>query len=256
MLFAMSAVIWQACEYEVVPAEVNCQESPVALELVSVDGSGCALANGSIEVRASGGNGNYRFMISEGPLQSSARFENLSAGLYQVTAVDGNNCSASLEATVLNSDGLNVTFTTTSAGGCNGSDGTLTVNAVDGMEPYRYRMGGGPFSQNQSFTGLSRGEYTLTVADASGCEITQKVRILSGISFAVSIAPIIKANCAINDCHNGSQFPDLRTFKNVHDNAGQIKALTGDRTMPQDGSLTQTQINMIACWVDDGAPDN
>jgi hypothetical protein len=255
-LLMMTGVTWQACEYEVVPGPVDCNENPVALALVTVHDSNCVFTDGSIEVVASGGTGTYRYAISEGELQESAVFEGLAAGVYQVSAVDGNACSATLEAAVKNSNGMNVSFASTEAGGCSGSQGTVTVTAVEGTEPYQYRLGDGSFSSNHTFAGLSRGIYNLTVSDASGCEITQAIRVKSGISFSASIAPIIENNCAINDCHNGSQFPDFRVFKNIHDNASNIKALTGDHTMPQDGTLTQTQINMIACWVDDGAPDN
>ena len=252
----INGLTWQACEYEVVPGPVDCNENPVALALVAVHDSNCALMDGSIEVVASGGTGNYHYVIAEGEVQESAVFEGLGAGVYEISVVDGNSCSATLETTVKNTNGMNVSFASTEAGGCSGSQGTVTVSAVDGAEPYLYRLGDGSFSANHSFTGLSRGVYNVTVSDASGCEVTQTIRIRSGISFSASIEPIIENNCAINDCHNGSQFPDFRVFKNIHDNAANIKALTADRTMPQDGTLTQAQINMIACWVDDGAPDN
>ena len=51
-------------------------------------------------------------------------------------------------------------------------------------------------------------------------------------------------------------FPISAIFANVQGNAGQIKTLTGNRTMPAEGSLTQAEIDMIACWVDDGAVAN
>ena len=247
---------WQSCEYEVIPGAVDCSENPVTIDLVSSTEANCALNDGSVEVVAAGGGGNYRFVLDDGEPQTSAVFGEVAAGVYQITALDQNNCSATMEVTVRNQNGMNINFVATEAGGCSGSNGTLTVNAFDGTGPYQYKLGDGSYSPNHTFTGLSRGEYDLTVTDATGCEVTQPVMIRSGISFAESIAPIIQRSCAINDCHNGSQFPDFRVFKNIHDNAGQIKALTGDRTMPQEGSLTQAEINMIACWVDDGAPAN
>lgn len=252
----MNIFTWQACEYEVLPGPVDCEENPVTVALVSVTDSNCALVDGRVEVTASGGSGNYTFMIGDSDPQELPVFEGIGAGIYEITVLDKNTCSASIEVTVKNSNGMNVSFATTPAGGCDGANGTLTVTAFDGTEPYQYRIGDGSFSPNNNFTGLPRGVYNFTVSDASGCQVTQAVRIRSGISFATSIAPIIENSCAINDCHNGNQFPDFRVFKNIHDNAGQIKALTADGTMPQDGTITQAEINMIACWVDDGALDN
>lgn len=252
----LNAIGWQSCEYEVVPAVVDCDEDPVTLTLVSAHNSNCALPDGRLEVLASGGSGSYKYILGDGEPQTSAVFEGLGAGLYEITAIDKNNCSSTIEATVINSNGVNISFVTTDAGGCNAAQGSLTVEAFDGTEPYQYKLDGGAVSSDPVFSGLSRGDHTLTVTDASGCQVIQTVKVRSGISFAASIAPIIEDNCTISGCHNGSQFPDLRVFKNIHDNAGRIKAVTGDRSMPQGRSLTQTEINMIACWVDDGALNN
>lgn len=248
-------ITWQSCEYEVIPGPVDCEENPVTLELVSVEDANCALMDGRIEVLASGGAGNYRYRIGNGDPQTASIFNDMAAGLYEISALDDNNCSASLEVTVKNSNGLNITFETTEAG-CNTSNGTLTVTASDGTPPYQYKLDDGNFTSDNSFGGLVADEYDLVVTDASGCVVTQTVRIKSGISYAGSIASIIENECAISGCHNGSQFPDFRVFKNIHDNAAQVKTLTGNRTMPEDGNLTQSEIDMIACWVDDGAPDN
>jgi len=252
----VSLITWQGCEYEVVPGAVDCAENPVAVSLLSSADSNCGLNDGSIEVQATGGSGSYRYVLGDGDVQNVPLFQGVGAGVYQVTAIDDNNCSATMEVTVRNINGMNINFTTTDAGGCNTSNGSLTVEAFDGTGPYQYRLNNGNYSSGHQFTGLSPGVYDLTVRDATGCEVSQQIRINSGISFAASIAPIIENNCAVSDCHNGSQFPDFRVLKNVRDNAAQIKALTGDRTMPQEGSLTQQQIDMIACWVDDGAREN
>ncbi len=112
------------------------------------------------------------------------------------------------------------------------------------------------YSTNNVFTGLSAGNHTVVVKDDTGCELTQTIKVKSGISYSSTIAPIISENCAVTGCHNGSQFPDFRQFANVQGNAGQIKTLTGSRVMPAEGSLTQAEIDMIACWVDDGAVAN
>src|SRR5690606_12994811 len=134
----------------------------------------------------------------------------------------------------------------TAAAGCKTSDGSITVSATDGAEPYQFKLGTADFSGDNSFANLSAGEYDLVVTDATGCTVSQKVRVPSGISFSTSVSPIINSKCAINTCHNGTQFPDFRVFQNVHGNAAQIKTLTGNGTMPKEGSLTQAEKDMIA----------
>ncbi len=256
VIVVFGILAWQGCGSDKDPAPVDCSEDPVVLELVSLDDSNCELSDGIIEVKASGGSGTYKFALDGGSAQTGAIFSDLGAGTYTVTAIDDNTCSASVDVTIRNTNGLNITLAATDAGGCGGGDGTLTVTAFDGAEPYQYRLGDGAFSSNHEFGGLAAGLHRLTVMDASGCEVNQNVRVRSGVSFGATIKPIIESNCAISSCHNGSQHPDFRVLKNIQDNAGQIKALTGDGTMPQEGSLTQNQINQIACWVDDGALNN
>lgn len=252
----VTAIAWQGCEKETIEEPVDCNANPVAVQLVSVEDASCNASDGKVTLNATGGNGAYKYALGDGAAQESAVFSNLGAGTYEVTATDGNNCSSTMEVSVKNRDGLNIAVALKDAGGCGAAQGGATITAFDGAEPYEYRLGDGSFVTTNSFAGLSAGEYALTVRDATGCEVNQTLRVLSGVSFTASISPIIKNKCAISGCHNGTQFPDFRVFKNIHDNAGQVKTLTGNGTMPQQGSLTQDEINLIACWVDDGAPEN
>lgn len=252
----VTAIAWQGCEKETVDEPVDCNVNPVQVQLVSVEDASCGASNGKVTLGATGGNGEYKFTLGDRAAQESAAFSDLGAGTYEVTATDGNSCTSTMEVSVKNSEGLNIEVALTNAGGCGATQGGATITAFDGTEPYEYRLADGSFVATNSFSGLSAGEYDLTVRDATGCEVNQTLRVLSGVSFSASISPLIKNKCAISGCHNGTQFPDFRVFKNVHDNAAKIKTLTGDGTMPQEGSLTQEEINLIACWVDDGALEN
>lgn len=79
----------------------------------------------------------------------------------------------------------------------------------------------------------------------------------TGTSWAVDIKPIMEKNCAITGCHNGvSRSNDFREFTSAKSHAKSIKSKTQDRSMPFDGALTQNEIDLIACWVDDGALQN
>jgi hypothetical protein len=245
----------QACTYHTLDDPIQCDANPVALEVTSVEDTECGASEGAIEVLASGGAGGYQYQLNSSEVSPVNIFSNLSAGVYRITTMDLNSCSATIEVTVKNKNGLNISLQTQAAG-CQSSSGVVTVNAHDGVAPYQFKLNSGSYQSQNSFANLGSGQYTLAVKDAQGCEITQTLRINSGISFSGSISPIIKTNCAITGCHNGSQFPDFRIFKNIHDNAALIKTQTGSRSMPATGSLTQAEINSIACWVDDGALEN
>lgn len=80
------------------------------------------------------------------------------------------------------------------------------------------------------------------------------------VSYANDIRPILDANCQISPCHgtNGG-IPSFETYTNVSANAAGIKSRTGNGSMPPASSgksLSSDQVQMIADWVDDGAPNN
>jgi hypothetical protein len=247
--------VLQGCVDHTFPAPFSCSNDPVVVEIISVEDSDCALKNGRVEVLASGGTGTYLFKLADNDAQLIPVFSELAAGVYEISVTDNNNCPASATVVINNKNGLSITFQTADAG-CNEFNGSIIVTPTDGVAPFNYSVDNLPFTDDSTFTSLDRGEHKVVVRDASGCEIDQMVNIKAGVSFTASISPIIETNCTVTGCHNGSQFPDFRVFKNIHDNASQIKTLTSNRTMPQEGSITQAEINIIACWVDDGAPEN
>ena len=254
-LLLWGSIVGTACTSDDLNPPVDCTVDGPAIQVADVGEADCNQQNGFVEVAATGGEGDYQYSIDGGTFQSAPLFEGLGAGTHTVVARDDNGCDANVSLSINNKDGVNLTLESAEAG-CGGSEGTITATPDGGEAPYEYNINGGPFQGNAVFTNLSTGEYIVSIRDQTGCESSQTIRVNAGISFAASIQAIITSSCAINDCHNGNQFPDFRVFKNIHDNAANIKKLTGDRTMPDEGSLTQQQIDQIACWVDDGALQN
>lgn len=82
----------------------------------------------------------------------------------------------------------------------------------------------------------------------------------STITFSGDIAPIIQNSCSIGGCHDaGSVNGDYTTYAGLEtkakDGTMEQEVIT-DMTMPKSGSLTQTELDQIQCWLDAGAPDN
>ena len=245
----------QGCVYRSIPTPANCNLNPVVLQSVSIEDTDCGLHDGGFQLVASGGTGIYRYKLDNEAFQPGSEFSNLGAGNYIVTALDENNCSDTLKIVIKNKNGVNIELKATEAG-CKTGNGSITATALSGTGPYSFKINGSEFQSANTFTNLLQGEYDVTIKDATGCEAGQSIKIKSGISFTGSILAIIQNSCTISGCHNGSQFPDLRVFKNIQDNAARIKTQTASRAMPLDATLTQSQIDAITCWVDDGAPQN
>jgi hypothetical protein len=79
-------------------------------------------------------------------------------------------------------------------------------------------------------------------------------------SFAADVNPTIQAFCASNaGCHNAGSNNgpgELLRYSQIFNNRTIIRAAVVSGRMPLNGSLTQAQKNSIACWIDNGAPEN
>ncbi|HYG40183.1 MAG TPA: SprB repeat-containing protein [Cytophagales bacterium] len=226
--------------------EVNAQAQPAS----------CGSSDGSITASVSGGQEPYEFSLNGTDFQPSPAFATLASGSYMVTVRDKNSCSATANVIINENSTISASFES-QLSGCDGSEGTITITSSGGQGSHLYSINDGAFQTSNSFTGLSQNTYTVTVKDEAGCTKISEVTVNSGISFATVIKPIIDGNCAVSGCHvQGGQSPNFTSFNNIKSNAAMIKIKTGDRSMPKVGSLTEQEIQQIACWVDDGALQN
>lgn len=79
------------------------------------------------------------------------------------------------------------------------------------------------------------------------------------VSLENDIMPLLLAECTFSGCHNGDNGSsrDWTNKSNILAKATGIKARTQSGSMPlSPGSLNQSEIDLIACWVDNGALDN
>lgn len=253
-----------SCTYDQLSVTSSkCTSSTLAITVSeSTQASSCSAADGSITVAGSGGSGTYTYSLNGGTYQSSTHFYNLAIGSYSIAVKDSLGCSATTTASVTNaSSSLAFTVATTINTGCPTANGAITVSATGGTAPYQYKLNSGSYQSSNSFTGLSAGTYTVTVSDASNCPISSSATVTrSGPSFSSQISSIISTKCSISGCHNGSHSPTLTTYSNISANASQIKSVIAGGSMPPSnssgGSLSTTQINLINCWIADGAPNN
>lgn len=240
-----------ACTYETIQSNL-CDVSPV-IDALTILGTDCGKATGSIEV-ISASVTPVTYSIDGITFQESNIFTELSAQSYTVTIKNELGCLTSQVATIENLNGINI-LVLNSPAGCNSSNGTISVSATGGPEPYTYRLNGGAGQSASLFSGLSAGTYTVLAEDADGCSVQKTTRVITGQSFS-SIKSIINANCATTSCHGGSISPDLRNNQNIQNNATKIATLTANGRMPPLGELSDSQIREIACWVSDDAPIN
>lgn len=156
-----------------------------------------------------------------------------------------------------NLSNLTVSISNQTSSACGSTNGSVTVAASGGGGDYSYRIGSGAFSSSNTVDSLSPGNHEVTVKDSKECETTLMVSILSDVSYESSVKTIIETNCATTGCHvAGTGRQDFSAFAAIKSNAAGIKSRTQSGNMPKNGTITQEQKSLIACWVDDGAQNN
>lgn len=79
---------------------------------------------------------------------------------------------------------------------CNGGNsGSITVNVNGGKSGFQYAKNGGSFQNSNVFAGLSAGNYSIKVRDASGCEATKNISVSENSALNFSLNTKSNANC-------------------------------------------------------------
>jgi gliding motility-associated-like protein len=130
--------------------------------------------NGSIATTITGGVGPYTFAWT--PSGSGQNPTNLCAGSYTVTVTDANNCTGTATITVTQPTALTATTTQVNTS-CNAQcNGSATVAPSGGTPPYSYSWSPTP-GTGATITGLCAANYTCSITDANGCNITRTFTI-------------------------------------------------------------------------------
>ncbi len=143
---------------------------------------------------ASGGQTPYSYNWNNG--LKTQQISNLAAGTYQVTVSDMTGCSSTHSVTISQASQLLLSLSSTSTTGPGKADGTASASASGGTPNYTYLWSNG--SKTANITGLSPGNYTVTVTDAAGCTITKAVSV-SGTNCTLGIMMAsTNTSCTLN----------------------------------------------------------
>jgi hypothetical protein len=158
-------------------------------------------SNGSATVRATGGTGSYTYSwLPSGGTAATAT--GLSAGSYNVTVTDVNGCTATQTFIITQPTALIASAASQINVSCfNGSNGSATVSTTGGTGTYSYSWAprGGT---SATATGLSAGNYTVTVSDVNGCSTTKLFTVTQPSVITASVTEL--TNVACNGSATGS----------------------------------------------------
>lgn len=131
-----------------------------------------------------------------GELNPDSNFINLSAGQYTLAATDSFDCNVEVVVEIDQPDELSGKVLSFDAG--DGANGTITVLAEGGTEPYLYSIDDKiTFQDSATFVDLIPGDYIVIIVDANGCEVIVE-QIISDVINPVFESLIISPNPAFN----------------------------------------------------------
>lgn len=187
-------------------ADGSCQTDAVVLDIVvanpvsatvSAAATTCGLNNGSITVSGmTGGNGTYYYSLDGINYQTSATFNNLPSGTYDVwVATIGDACETMYTVTVNASSGFSAGISP-NVSVCPG--GSTTITASGGVS-YQWFDGSMPMGTTASInvSPAAQTQYSCIVTNASGCQST----VYTTVSvFTPATAPVITASGSTTIC--------------------------------------------------------
>ncbi|MDA9264127.1 T9SS type A sorting domain-containing protein [Saprospiraceae bacterium] len=152
--------------------------------------------DGFIILSVTGGISPFSFSWEDGS-QNESNF-NLTAGTYLTTITDFNECITVISTELTEPLALNLDSTIIEHPVCNGdTNGTITVTPMGGISGYDYSWSNG--STTQTISGLSEGEYMLTVTDSENCSQSETYTLLNQIELIISTSSTAESSPGASD---------------------------------------------------------
>lgn len=141
---------------------------------------------GSISVEAQGGTLPYTYLWSNA--LNTQFISGLYAGSYTVTITEANNCFIDTTIVLTQPDTLNASYVSTSVSCYGGSDGSLNATVSGGVTPYTFLWSNS--ATTEDISGLSIGNYNLSVNDANNCTFIQPMSVSQPTKLIATLSSI------------------------------------------------------------------
>ncbi len=166
--------------------------TPITVTYSTVSSS-CTVPTGGVFLNISGGQQPYTIEWAGYPTQTDTFLTNVPTGNYHFTVTDQNGCLRSGIVHIPDIGNMGGYFTGV-LGSCSGNT-SLTFNIFGSNPPFSYLWNTG--DTTQTISGLFPGVYTVTITDASGCDLVKSVWANPGLTLGFSTQ---QASCLyVND---------------------------------------------------------
>jgi gliding motility-associated-like protein len=157
--------------------------------------------DGAARASANGGTAPYTFVWNTNVPATTADITNLTAGTYNVTVADANNCSASGSTSITEPQPMSITAASLAPACGNNATGTINANCTGGTGTHFFALAfnNTTIASNNmgAFSNLTAGDYVISVTDANNCVKT------ANLNLAAATADEFTINTTGVSCHGG-----------------------------------------------------
>lgn len=194
--------------------------------------------DGSVQATVTGGRTPYQYLWNN--FASTSSMNGLTGGKYAVLVTDSSSCKVIDSIFITEPTAFSITGVVTNVNCGADTTGAIDVTVSGATAPYTYVWSHGPTVQDVS--GLTAGQYAVTVTDANGCTsvglftVTQQVSLTTNLSVYNPV------------CNSGSN-----GFAAIQVGGGLAPyKFTWNTTPPQNGSIaTNLSAGVYTCTVSD-----
>ncbi len=165
------------------------EPSPIVLNVDSSSNPACTNSgDGTVSISVTGGTGSYNFIWNNS--STTEDLSGLNSGSYIVTVTDQNNCTDTTEVILAAPNGITLSLADTTNIGCNDAPNTGAIDVLSGGGSGILNFLWSNSATTEDISGLSAGDYTLTLSDASNCSNIMTFTVEEDTSVTVSISPL------------------------------------------------------------------
>ena len=151
--------------------------------------------SGSISITAGGGQAPYQYAINASLYNTNPVFSNLLPGIYTIHIMDINGCILDTVVNLQAANYMNFVNVVILNVSCKfGNDGSISLNAVGGFNPYSYSINAVPNGNSGYFPNLAIGSYTISVTDNIGCQDDTVLNISEPLQPATATVSLTTSN--------------------------------------------------------------
>ena len=163
------------------PSEIISSPIPIITDLQCYQDE-----TGSIDISIIGGTPGYTYLWGNG--ENSSDINNLSAGIYEITVTDDNDCPYIASFIIEEPDSLAVSYNETHVNCHGNSNGEIDITVTGGTQLYNFDWSN--LTSNEDLFNIPTGAYDLTITDANACITSVSVNINEPSDIIYSVSTI------------------------------------------------------------------